>query len=260
MHEQGRRGPITFASQQALNSPDQLAVHTYGNALKTTLGPRARHRRSNGTAPFNANTAAKAANATPFKRPENGVFRPDGKFAEFYFDETGDTNATSPENDTAGGWGSVLKLTQAKPTSDTGTLAPRLQVDAGDGCSDNVAFLSRDALSFVQDAGDTLHGQANTLDSAFVFNVTKDYSNADNQPLRWLAEGRDASATLDAANAGFGKNDGDNEITGLHVSDGDAGASGVLGAKAPDLDNKSWRWFWTQQHGDNVTWEVLLAR
>ncbi len=75
--------------------------------------------------------------------------------------------------------------------------------------------------------------------------------------MRWLAEGRDASATLDAANGGFG-NDGDNEITGVHVSDGDPAAGGILGAKVPNLANSKWRWFYTQQHGDNLTYEVTL--
>jgi hypothetical protein len=77
--------------------------------------------------------------------------------------------------------------------------------------------------------------------------------------VRWLAEGRDASATLDSANDGFGKNDGDNEITGIHVSDGDPSAHGILGAKVPNLDSPQWRWFYTQQHGDNVTYEVTAA-
>ena len=79
---------------------------------------------------------------------------------------------------------------------------------------DNVAFLSRDQVSFVEDAGDTLHSQRNALDSGYVFNVNTDYSNPSAQPVRWLAEGRDASATLDSANNGFGTNEGDNEITG----------------------------------------------
>jgi hypothetical protein len=75
-----------------------------------------------GNAPFNANLAAKAADGTPFKRPENGVLRPDGKFNEFYFDETRDTNATSPENACCGGWESIFKLTQADPSANTGKL------------------------------------------------------------------------------------------------------------------------------------------
>jgi hypothetical protein len=83
--------------------------------------------------------------------------------------------------------------------------------------------------------------------------------------VRWLAEGRDASATIDAAFGGFGKNDGDNEITGVHVSDGDPGVHGILGDKAPQLfdghgdDGNDWRWFYTQQHGENFTYEVVSA-
>ena len=99
---------------------------------------------------------------------------------------------------------------------------------------DNIAFLSRDQVTFVEDAGDGLHGQRNALDSGYVFDVRRDYAEAGaTTPVRWLAEGRDASATIDAANDGFGKNDGDNEITGVHVSDGDPTAGGILGAKMP---------------------------
>jgi hypothetical protein len=106
-----------------------------------------------------------------------------------------------------------------------------------------------------------LHGQRNALDSGYVLDVTKDYSNSANKPVRWLAEGRDASATIDAgANpSGFGKNDGDNEITGAHVSDGDPTTAGVLGAKTPNLASSAWRWFYTQQHGDNTTYEVKFV-
>ena len=94
-----------------------------------------------------------------------------------------------------------------------------------------MTFISRDQITFVEDAGATLHQQRNALDSGFVLNVDTNYANPSNQPIRWLAEGRDASATLDAANGGFGKNEGDNEITGIIVSNGDPGADGILGAK-----------------------------
>jgi hypothetical protein len=50
---------------------------------------------------------------------------------------------------------------------------------------------------------------------------------------------------------------GDSEITGIHVSDGDATTGGILGAKLPDPFNNGWRVFYTQQHGDNVTYEIL---
>ena len=92
-----------------------------------------------------------------------------------------------------------------------------------------------------------------------MLDVTRDYSKPWNQPVRWLAEGRDASATIDSANGGFGKNEGDNEITGVLVSDGDPSVHGILGAKVPRLFRDGWRWFYTQQHGDNVTYEVIPA-
>jgi hypothetical protein len=251
--------PITFASQAALNSPDQVALHTYGKTFKTrwvTIHDTA----VDGSAPFVAIDLAKAAGATPFKRPENGLFQPGSRFTKFFFDETGDTNATSPENATAGGWGSIMELVQNDPSATTGKLTMFYRCDQAHSGLDNVAFLSRDGLSFVEDAGDTLHGQRNALDSGFVWDVGADYANASNQPVRWLAEGRDASATLDAANGGFGSNEGDNEITGLHVSDGDTSVHGILGAKAPNLDSPRWRWFYTQQHGDNHTYEVVLKQ
>jgi hypothetical protein len=249
--------PITFESQAALNSPDQVALHTYGSKFKTrwvTLHDTA----TNGTAPFNANVAAKAAHATPFKRPENGLFQPGSGFTTFFFDETGDTDATSPENATAGGWGSIMKLTLDKPGASTGTLTMFYKSDQAHSGLDNVAFLSRTVVTFVQDAGDLLHTQANALDSGYNFDTTVNYANQANQPVRWLAEGRDASATIDSANGGFGKNDGDNEITGAHVSNGDTSPDGILGAQIPRLGDGQWRWFYTQQHGDNPTYEVLL--
>jgi hypothetical protein len=257
--------PITFASQATLNNPDQVALHSYGNTFDTkwvTIHDTG----VDGSAPFNANTLAKtpltthAGNVgTPFKRPENGQFRPGSGFTEFLFDETGDTNATSPENGTAGGWGTIQKLTQSSPSADTGKLTLFYRSDQAHSGFDNVTFLSRNVVTFVEDAGDTLHTQRNALDSGYTFDVTLDYSNPANQPVRWLAEGRDASATLDsgASPTGFGKNDGDNEITGVHASDGDPSIGGILGAHVPNLNDPHWRWFYTQQHGDNPTYEVV---
>ena len=256
--------PVTFESQATVLAPDQVALRTYGQAFDTnwvTIHDTAVH----GTAPFNANLLAKAAQGTPFKRPENGVFRPGTGFREFYFDETGDTNATSPENGDpqtgaggAGGWTSIFKLIQRDPSVDHGRLSLFYRGNQSVAGLDNIQFLSRDQLLAVEDAGDTLHTQRKALDSGYMFDVSVDYSRGA-QPIRWLAEGRDASATIDSASGGFGKNDGDNEITGAHVSDGDPSIRGILGAKLPNVWNDGWRWFWSQQHGDNLAWEVLPA-
>ena len=159
----------------------------------------------------------------------------------------------------------MFKLTQADPSSNTGKLRLFYKGDQAHAGFDNVAFMTGNLITFVEDAGDKLHGQRNALDSGFLLDVTKDYSNSANVPVRWLAEGRDASATLDADNAGFGKNDGDNELTGIHVSDGNTSKSGILGARQPhpfqpsddERNSGAWRVFYTQQHGDNPTFEVV---
>jgi len=269
--------PITQTSQSAVNAPDQVLLHSYGHSLDTrwiTIHDTA----VDGTTPFNANTLAKAKNATPFKRPENGLFLPGSGFKQFFFDETGDTNATSTENGSkqagaggAGGWGAIQKLTQSDPSANTGKLSLFFGGNENVTGLDNVAFLSRDKITFVEDAGDTLHQQRSDdtrahlpginagFDAGWVFDVDVNYANADNKPIRWLAQGRDALAAIDSATGGFGKNDGDNEITGVHVSDGDTGPGGILGAKAPHLFHGGWRWFWTQQHGGNFLFEVIPA-
>jgi hypothetical protein len=252
--------PITVASQAGLNNADQVALHSYGKSFKTnwvTIHDTA----TNGTSPFVANTLAKGttANGTPFKRPENGVFRPGTKFWEFYFTETGDTTASGPEN-ANGGWGSVFKLTQLSPSDDHGRISVFFKGDQAHTGLDNITFLSRNQFSAVEDAGAGLHA-VRGFDSGWVFDATTDYSKAGHLPTRWLAQGRDAAATLDAGASpgGFGKNEDDNEITGIHVSNGDPGVNGILGAKTPKLSsgNTKWRWFYTRQHGDNPTFEVI---
>jgi hypothetical protein len=215
-------------------------------------------------AAFDANAAAKAAGATPFKRPENGQFRPGSHFSEFYFDETGDTALLTSEEESKdpGGYGSVFRLDQ-DPDSNDGKIRMVFAGDVEHAGFDNMAFATRNLLALVEDAGDTLHTERNALDSGYLIDVTKDYGrDGAPQPLRWLAEGRDPSATIDSGLADQPDfvNDGDNEITGIHISNGDARKRGILGARVPTPFEHGWRVFWTQQHGDNITWEVFPAR
>jgi hypothetical protein len=153
-----------------------------------------------------------------------------------------------------GAFGGVFKLSQSGPSAMSGTLSPAYLGDVNHTGLDNITFASSTTFLVVEDAGDLLHGQRNALDSGYAVTLG---SGKGKQPsiARFLAEGRDASATFDAA-GGPSYNDGDNEITGIHVSDGDPSAAGLLGAKVPRLGSAAWRTFWTQQHGDNVTWEI----
>jgi hypothetical protein len=263
VQSQRHAGPIEFHAGQAdadILSDDVKDLHTYGKSLATqwvTIHDTA----VDGTAPFDANAKAKAMHATPFKRPENGQFRPGSFFSEFVFTETADTNALTEAGSAFGGFGSVFKLHQHGPWATTGTLKLVYGGDVVHAGFDNIAFWSRDEVVVVEDAGDNLHNQRNALDSAWLIALDTDYSEPANQPVRILAQGRDASATLDSGILGVSgngfQNEGDNEITGIHVSDGDPTPFGLLGAKIPRPFEHGWRVFYTQQHGDNTTWEIL---
>lgn len=237
---------------------DLQNLHTYGESFATkwvTIHNTA----TDGRVPFCATTLAEARGGTEFKRPENGMFRPGTDFRQFFFTETGDTNADSTANNEFGGWGGVFRLRQASPSARTGRITIAFRGNRAHTGLDNLSFASRNSLLVVEDAGDTLHGQRNALDSGYVLDVRKTRPH----PVRFLAEGRDPSATIDAAlgdadTPGF-TNDGDNEVTGIHISDGRPSPKGLLGREVPTLFHNGFRAFWTQQHGDNVTYELLRS-
>src|SRR4029450_1532656 len=146
----------------------------------------------------------------PFKRPENLAFRPGAAWRELYFAETGDTDirtcaggapAPNPNlpacttTNVTGGFTTIFKLMQVPTSSSMGSISVLYNGDHAHAGFDNVAFFSKNLIAFVEDAGDTLHTQRNALDSGYLFDVTKDYSHGA-QPVRFLAEGRDASATI----------------------------------------------------------------
>ncbi|MDQ1556896.1 MAG: hypothetical protein QOI02_1898 [Actinomycetota bacterium] len=247
-------GTPATASQLSANPSDSFIsdLHTYGASFSTRWV----------TVVGNNSTAgAAAAGATPFKRPENGVFRPGTNFGEFYFTETGDT---SKDSTLPGAFGGVFRITQSSPSAATGKLAPVFVGDLQHTGLDNIQFATADRLLVVEDAGDALHTQRNALDSGYVLNLNENKGASKSKqakgptPVRWLAEGRDASATYDHTTSP-GYNDGDNEVTGIHVSNGDPTVAGILGAKIPELYSGKWRAFWTQQHGENVTWELAFT-
>jgi secreted PhoX family phosphatase len=243
---------VITAAQLAADPADPVItdLHTYGRSFATTWVTV-----HDGAGVFEATAGAATAGATPFKRPENGVFRPGTGFGQFYFTETGDTSASST---LPGAYGAVFRLAQDSPNALKGKLSPVVIGDKEHTGFDNLAFVTKDQLMVVEDAGDTLHAQRNALDSGYLVDLDGKEGKA-KQVTRWLAEGRDASALYDTV-SGPVYNDGDNEVTGIHVSDGDASVGGLLGAASPRPFDGTWRMFWTQQHGDNVTWEVTRTR
>jgi hypothetical protein len=256
-------GPIVFHDGKAdddILSADTKDLHTYDHTFKT-LWVTIHDTKTDGTAPFDANKAAKKAGGTPFKRPENGVFKPGTGFRKFFFTETGDTTLTTEAGAAYGGFGAIQELSQ-DPKSDKGTLRLFYQSDKDHSSFDNITFFDKSHVIAVQDAGDGLHTSLNELDSAYMFDAFADDSEG-SQPVKVIAEGRDPSATIDSAigaasGNGF-NNEGDNELTGIHESNGDPTAGGLLGAAIPKGLSHGWRLFFTHQHGDNVTSEVIPA-
>jgi len=247
-------------------SSNQLKLHTLGTSWPVrwvTVHDTA----TDGTAEFDANAKAKAAGATPFKRPENLQFLPGSGFNTFFFDPTGDTNASAgnqPALAARGAWGSIFRVDfdgdedddrfDFDDDSKTGKISIFVLGDQFHSSFDNLAFVDTHILLAAEDRGDTLHKQLNLLDSVWAYDVRK--PNA--EPVRFLALGWDIASEIDAAfldanTVGF-QNDGDNEPTGVHVSDGDPSVNGLLG-KPTNPDER--RIFFTQQHGENRVWEVL---
>lgn len=258
--------PLGFVPVNAANptgdvfSDNQLKLHKLGTHWPVrwvTIHDTA----VQGITSFNANAAAKAAGATPFKRPENAIFKPATGFRTFFFTATGDTNATTgtvPALVERGTWGSVFRVDLAADR-ETGTISIFTRGDADHASFDNLCFADDETLLVGEDRGDTLHGQLNALDSLWAYSTRK----INGESVRLVAEGRDPSAETDSVLArisapGF-TNDGDNEVTGVHCSDGDPTVAGLLGARHVPRAGVS-RVFFTQQHGDNVVWEIFGKR
>jgi len=225
-------------------STNQLKLHSPGTSWPVqwvTVHDTA----IDGTASFDANAAAKKAGATPFKRPENAQFLPGSDFKTFFFDPTGDTDAPAgnvPALAARGSWGSIFRV-DLDDNLASGNISIVVVGDQFHASFDNLTFADNNVLLATEDRGDTLHDQLNTLDSVWAFDVTK--QNA--QSARLIALGRDP----EAAPAG----EEDNEPTGLHFSLGDSSVAGLIGTKPLDPSNS--RLFVTEQHGENVIWEVL---
>ena len=236
--------PLVFNAQDPVGdtfSQAQLDLHTPGTSYPVdwvTVHDTA----VDGTASFNANAAAKAAGATPFKRPENAQFFPGSGFLTFYFCPTGDTDSRAgftPALAQRGSWGSIFRV-DLDPNRDTGKISIFVLGDAVHSSFDNLTFSDDHTLLATEDRGDLLHTQLSRLDSVWAF--ATDGSAA---PRRFVALGRDQTSV----NAGE-----DNEPTGLYVS---VGGTSVVDMPGTLNNLASPRAFLTRQHGDNQVWEIV---
>ena len=209
------------------------------------VGLRVHDTEVDGTAPFDANALAKAAGATPFKRPENGQFQPGSHFQSFVFVITGDTDAVAgndPVLAARGAWGGIFRV-DLDGSRESGNISLVVLGDADHASFDNVTFVDdRDTILVTEDRGDGLHDQLNKLDSIWAYKLNRQHPER-SLAARFVALGLDRLAT-----------DEDNEPTGLHMSEGDATIGGLIGTREFRTDRA--RLFFTEQHGENNLFEV----
>lgn len=243
---------ITFHASDPVGdtfSTAQLRLHTPGTSWPVQW-VLVHDTATDGTASFSANGMAKARGASPFKRPENAQFLPGSNFNTFFFDPTGDTDADAggqPALAARGSWGSIFRV-HFHDRNPIGKISIAVLGDKNHASFDNLTFADDHTLLAAEDRGDGLHEQLDKLDSVWAFNVR----GHDLNPRRLLALGEDSEAAAIVAAGG----EGDNEPTGLHVSDGDPSVHGLIGHA---VNEKRTRWFVTQQHGKNQVWEFQFT-
>jgi len=229
-------------------SRNQLQLHTVG-ASWPVQWVTVHDTEIDGTDPFDANALAKAAGATPFKRPENGQFQPASHFQTFFFTPTGDTDniaGTDPVLAARGAWGGLFRV-DLDANRETGSISLVVLGDADHASFDNITFVDdKDTVLLAEDRGDTLHDQLNKLDSIWAYRLNKQHPER-NVVARFVALGLDRVAGV------LGEED--NEPTGLHMSEGDSSISGLIGNRVFNTDQA--RLFFTQQHGENNLFEVF---
>lgn len=255
--------PLTYVPVDASHptgdafSAAQMKLHTVGRSWPTSW-VTVHDTAVDGFGEFDANLAARAAGATPFKRAENGQFRPGSDFRTFVFDVTGDTDVAAGNVAALaarGAWGGIFRL-DLDASRNAGRISLVVLGDAGHAGFDNVTFASRDVLLVGEDRGDTLHRQLDRLDSVWAYDLSRPRVAA----KRFVALGRDRASETDVAlgeadTPGF-QNEGDNEPTGLHISDGGASPADIVGRRSPSQDSLI---FFTQQHGENNLYLVIPA-
>jgi secreted PhoX family phosphatase len=229
-------------------SQNQLLLHTVGAAWPVqwvTVHDTA----INGTGSFDANALAKAAGATPFKRPENGQFQPGSHFRTFFFVVTGDTDNTAGQDPVLaarGAWGGIFRV-DLNGNRNAGTISLVVLGDADHAAFDNMTFVDdKDTVLLTEDRGDTLHDQLSKLDSIWAYKLNEHHPDK-SLAARFVALGLDRLAGV----AG----EEDNEPTGIHMSEGDSTIGGLIGTREFRTDRA--RLFFTQQHGENNLFDVF---
>ncbi len=154
-------------------SNNQLLLHTIGASWPVTW-VTVHDTEVNGTAPFDANAAAKAhwrnTIQTAGKRAVPAWFT----FSDLFLHVTGDTDSVAgndPVLAARGAWGGIFRV-DLNGSGNTGNISLVVLGDADHASFDNITFVDdKDTVLVTEDRGDPLHDQLNKLDSIWALQI-----------------------------------------------------------------------------------------
>ena len=250
--------PITQASQTALNSPDQLALHTYGAQFDTrwvtihdtaTDGTTLVQRQRPGHGRRRHAVQATGERTVPTRIALRRVLlRRDRRH-----------RTHQPRERHGRRLGVGVPAAASRPGRRHRHAVAVLQGRPVNAGFDNVTFLSKNLVTFVEDAGDTLHTQRNALDSGWVFDADPRLLQR-RDPARSGGSPRAATRrppSTPPRRYGQRRRQRAHRRPRLRRRPGPGGHPRRQGP--PAQQRSKWRWFYTQQHGDNATYEVTLS-
>ena len=249
-----RATPITVRRHKpSLNNarPASRCTRT-ASVFKTTVDHASTTRPSTAHDPFNANDAGQgderhAVQAS--RRTASSVPAPG--FRDFDFTETGDTSSAST---LPGRYGAVFHQLTRFAGREGHPLTPFFIGNKTHTGLDNIQFPPHDQLA--RGRGRRRHSARPAERARLRLGVRPRRRLRRGRPPRWLAEGRDSSATRRHSTARASAKRRRQRDHRYPRSNGD-NRSGVPAPRSRTLTDKHWRWFYTQQHGDNLTYELL---
>ena len=211
-------------------------LHTYGKSLHDALGHGARHARIDGI------DAVRRQRGCQGGRPR----RSSGRRTACSGPARASRSSSSPRPatptprprpaQTYGGFGGIFRSTAGRRRATRARSRSSSAATPTHTGLDNIAFFDRTASRSSRTTGDALHTQLERARLGVPVRRRRGLRDAATQPLRFLAEGRDPSATIDSylldSPAPASTNEGDNEITGIHVSNGDPSSTACSARQA----------------------------
>ena len=260
------------------NSAGYVALHTYGTSFATkwiTSAPRRRRRRFPG-ADDNALAKAAGRDAVQAARErrvpaglevQGALLRRDRRHRQPHLRRRRPApNPNLPACTTpnvTGGFRTIFKLVQS-PKSDDGTISVLYNGDQAHAGFDNVAFFSKDQHRVRRGRG--RHAAHAAERARLRLAVRRHARTTRTAPSRsrFIAEGRDASATIDSGLSRLDAASRTRATTRSPASSSPTATRACTGCSASDdpkpfKPDGKWRAFWTQQHGDNDTWELIAG-